>query len=257
MKFLLILLLGYSALAKTILVTDIDDTLKVAHIRSTIGTISNAYRTKNIFLGMNELISSVKKDANADIYYLTNAPAVLMGASHRALLRNGKFPEGTLLLRQSGVSSDVHKITALNTLIQRESPDTVVLIGDNGEKDIKFYKTIMNTYPGINFKTYIRIAYSIDDDHKPLRGQSGFISSLEIAADLYKEGLIDLYSVDNHFNRHAPKFIADTQRNKTGMMYLPKWLRCQGHTSFNTLFAFEHPWLSIVKKKIQKVCSRL
>jgi len=256
MKLLLALLFVFSASAKTILVTDIDDTLKVAHIRSTIGTVANAFRTQNIFLGMNDVISAVKKDADADIYYLTNAPELLMGASHTALLRNGKFPSGKLLLRPTGVSSDIHKIISLQYLIESQRPDSVILIGDNGEKDIKFYNRIAKTYPGIKFHTFIRIAYSLDKDHSPMRDQLGFISPMEITAKLYNEGFVSLDSADKIFDFHGPRFVADKQWKSKGMMYLPNWLTCRGHISFNTLFAFSHPWKTAIKRKIQKVCSK-
>lgn len=256
MKLFIVLLLTFSASAKTLLVSDIDDTLKIAHIRSTIGKVANAFRTNNVFLGMNDLISAVKQDADAEVFYLTNAPEKLMGASHRALLRNGKFPQGTLLLRPSGVSSDEHKVNSLERLITEHRPDSIILFGDNGEKDIKFYHHIAMRYPGIKFVTFIRIAYSQDADHSPMRGQYGFISPMEIAAKLYNEGFLDLSSADRIFDKHAPAFVADKQRKKKGMTYLPKWLTCRGHMSFKTLQAFAHPWKSSVSSKIQAVCAK-
>jgi hypothetical protein len=256
MKLFLALLLGLTASAKTVLISDIDDTLKVAHIRSTVGKVANAFRTKNVFLGMNDLIAAVKIDSDAEVYYLTNAPVSIMKRSHTSLLKNGKFPSGKLLMRQTGVSSNDHKRIALQRIMETDKPDTVVLIGDNGEKDIKFYNTIAKRFPGIKFHTFIRIAYSIDADHAPMKGQYGFISPLEITAKLYNEGLISLDKADKMFDFHGPRFVADRQNKRSGFMYLPKWLTCRGHLSFNTLFAFAHPQKDAVRKKIQKVCAK-
>ena len=98
-KLITILALCLPCFAQTLLISDIDDTVKVSHIRSLKGAVSNAFRTNNIFKGMADLYKSVAKDSGAKIIYLTNAPEKILGYSHTRTLKNGRFPKGELLLR--------------------------------------------------------------------------------------------------------------------------------------------------------------
>lgn len=255
LKLFVTALITTFAFSKTVLVTDIDDTIKAAHIRSTIGKINTAFRTKNIFLGMADLYSELKKENSLNIYYLTNAPEKLMGNSHRATLRNGRFPDGKLLLRPSGISSTEHKVIELEKLVRKESPDKVILVGDNGEHDVYFYQDIMNKYPKIKFYTFIRVAYDLDDDKaNPTDGQLGFTTPFEIADALKNEGLLSDYALRELYVAHGPSFLADKKNETHGPLYLPEWQSCHGHSV--RLENLHHLTIvKLVEEKINKNCS--
>ncbi|EQC45570.1 phosphatase domain-containing protein [Bacteriovorax sp. Seq25_V] len=255
LKLLVTSLLTVFAFSKTILVTDIDDTIKAAHIRSTFGKINTAFRTKNVFLGMADLYSELKKENSLNIYYLTNAPEKLMGNSHRATLRNGRFPEGELLLRPSGVDSSEHKVIELEKLIQKESPNKVILIGDNGEHDVHFYQEIMDKHPSIKFHTFIRIAYDLDDEKaNPTDSQIGFTTPFEIADALKSEGIFSDRALRELYVTHGPSFLADKKDESNGPLYLPEWQSCNGHSV--RLENLHHLTIvNLVEDKINKNCS--
>lgn len=250
----LTLIASISTQAKTLLISDIDDTIKIAHIRSFKGKLANAFRTSNIFKGMSKLYKDIQRDGDAEIVYLTNAPQSIMGYSHRKLLRTGNFPAGTLLMRQSGVSSMDHKRIALNNLMKEQNPDTVILFGDNGEHDIRFYNNIKIKYPNIKFITFIRIAYDLDPKHTPINGQYGFISPFEVATKLHEENILTTQTVDEFIEDHALAFLKDKKKKVKGKTYLPKWMGCKGHSSKRTLANYDHPLTTSLMRKVQKTC---
>lgn len=254
MRFLVLftLLFSFSALSKTVVVSDIDDTLKVSHVRDPKDLILNAFRTSNRFLGMSDLLHSLKKDNNAEIVYLTNAPKNLMEWSHSKLLFDGKFPRGTIYLRD-GLSSDEHKVFTLRKIIKEKKPTRLILFGDNGEKDIYFYERIKNSFPNIEFTIFIRAAYDLDRDHTPLEGQYGFVSPFEVAWTLDKLGLIESHSIQILYNKHAIDFITEKRNLTTGPMYLPSWIKCKGFKVENYIDGI-HNLDAYIMRKINKIC---
>lgn len=252
---ILLIAISLPSFSQTLLISDIDDTIKVSHIRSLKGAISNAFRTNNIFKGMADLYKATAKDSDAKIFYLTNAPEKILGYSHKLTLRNGKFPAGQLLLRKSGVSPDTHKVVELERLLTEYEPETVILLGDNGEKDIHFYKDTMMKFPKVKFVTFIRIAYSPDSMHTPRDGQYGFVSPFEIASKLYTEGLLSFRSIQHLYNIHAPAFLKEKLNKEKGPMYLPKWQTCKSHKFDQSKDSFNHYLSKAVSRKINRVCN--
>lgn len=231
---LTVLLVINTTFASTIVISDIDDTLKVAHIRDTSDKISTAFRTSNIFLGMSDVFEKIKlNNKDAKFFYLSNAPEFLMKRSHNALINNGHFPKDAIILRPSGASSETHKADSLIKLIEKNKPTDVILFGDNGEHDVNFYKEIVAKYPEINFLTFIRVVYDldlIDTKANPTSDQHGFISPFEVADVLVSENIIDQNSLDEIYREHAQGFLEDKMNKKNGALYLPKWLSCKGFT---------------------------
>lgn len=254
-KLSVALLFTLTTFGKLVVVSDIDDTIKVSHVRDTIDLVRNAYKTKNIFLGMSTLYHGLKQESDAKIYYLTNAPKLIMEKSHKKLLRNGKFPKGTLLAR-SGYSSDEFKTVALEAIMEKENPTEVILLGDNGELDIYFYDEIAKKYPTVKFTTFIRIAYNKDDRHSPINGQYGFVSPFEILSVLNSDGKLSNNFANDFYAMHAPKFLVESRNNEVGRMYIPKWLTCKGHDASLTLDLLSNDLQNRILKKVNKICTK-
>ncbi|MFG1493107.1 phosphatase domain-containing protein [Halobacteriovorax sp. ZH4_bin.1] len=238
---------------KTILISDIDDTIKVGHIRSKIDAVSNAYRTNNIFLGMADLYRIIKNRLNADVFYLTNAPEEVMAWSHTELLKNGNFPEGSLEIRPIKVSSKIFKAQRLEELISEHRPDTVILVGDNGEHDNSFYNGIKQTYPGIKFHTFIRAAYNFDESNKLYKGQASFVTPFEIADTLYQRKVLERSDSKDLQDLHLKNYMEEYLLRDKGQLYTPHWQRCYGHkvNSWSNLFSTLPKELT---KKISILC---
>ncbi len=62
--------------AKTLLVSDVDDTIKLANVLDLSSAASYSFDEKSRFLGMSELFDLIKKDtSDLSIYYVSRAPA--------------------------------------------------------------------------------------------------------------------------------------------------------------------------------------
>lgn len=230
--FVLIFLGSVCGYSQTLLVSDIDDTIKLANVHDLTSAAFYAFDDESGFLGMSELYNFVKQD-NADIKiaYLTRAPEWFMAATHKKFLRQGKFPSGHYIPRTE-YSSDEHKIKSLRHLIQVYKPKKVILIGDNGEADASVYATIVNEYAsqGIQFYQYIRIVYSKYDKSaqgSPLyEGQVGFVSPLELSLELERAGLVGKTTVHWMMNVLGHTFVVQRSYQAEGRVAFPYYMNC-------------------------------
>jgi len=233
---LLCLISSLSLSAKTVIVSDIDDTIKIAGVKAGIGKmIKYAFNTKVYFKGMPEVLNElVKLDNDTKVIYLSNAKKWLMNKFHNKLLRKGNFPVDQVILRKK-LSSKEHKLIKLREIIKENNPDTMILIGDNGQDDAAFYDQISKEYKNIVFHQFIRLVYSGKKfTDKILNNQTMFVSPIEIAA------YFKLLNNDNRFDaiiENTVNFLSE--KNKTtlllrkyskGPKYFPKWLDCSGYS---------------------------
>jgi hypothetical protein len=222
------------AQAKTILISDIDDTIKNSHILDTSDALFNAEKTENLVLGMNAAYKAVKiKDASIKFFYVTNAPKFLMESFHRKFLSFNKFPVGAVRLRENLFQSDF-KISEIRKILKAEKPNTVILTGDNGEKDIFVYEQMKMEYPQIRFFTYIHQLYSRRSQEyrgaviRP--GQVGFVTSLDLILQLRKDGLVASSDVAAFVNSFATDFAKEDDMDEDGAVAIPIWLDCRDFT---------------------------
>lgn len=241
--------------ATLLVVSDIDDTLKVAHIKDKTDRIATAFRTSNVFLGMSDIMDKIKlNNKNAKIFYLSNAPEFLMKGSHNKFINDNRFPSDGVILKPKGASSETHKAESLVKLIDDNSPSTVILIGDNGEHDVYFYSDIVKKYPHIKFITFIRVAYDLKlDEANPTYEQNGFISPFEIADVLRVENIIDQNSLREIYKEHAKPFLDEKKTKKNGPLYIPKWLSCKGFTPVFTI-TLNSLLEKVVQEKVKSIC---
>ena len=251
---LISILISFSTFSNTIIVTDIDDTVKVSHVRDFKDLLLNAYRTSNRFLGMAELLTSIKDDNDAEVIYLTNAPRGLMSWSHKSLLEKGDFPSGTIYLR-GDISSDQHKVITLRRIIEEKKPTKMILFGDNGEEDIHYYQAIKEEFSQVDFTIFIRIAYNMDVDHTPLEGQIPFVTPFEVAWSLDKLAMIDNSSINKLYRNHAIPMLMEPNTMEVGPIYIPSWLKCNGFNISDYLDG-THGLDHLIIKKVAEVCSK-
>lgn len=230
-------LIPLSALAKpvTILVSDLDDTIKVSYVLDPESAIENGAMIHNVFLGMPELYHAIAKTPELKtIKYLSNAPKKIIGDLHQRFLDFNDFPEGELVTRSwtQIFSGSAHKLRSLRAFIKKYNPQSMILIGDNGEADAQIYAEIRKEYPAIAGATYIRQAYSshgFDGNFaKPLlEGQIPFASSIDIALDLYNKGLLEQSAVTELVRSIVPDMLDEDEDETTGRTAFPEWYDCR------------------------------
>lgn len=225
--FLLTLASSFS-FARTLIISDIDDTIKVSHILSTSDKVSRATDVSTPFTGMAQLYQLILNENIADskIVYLSNAPETvagipLMAISHQEFLSNNHFPKGELDLNESIFNSD-HKITEIRRLIEIEKPDLVILVGDNGERDAEVYHQAFLEYGGkYRTITFIHQLYSskvpfylpnfMAEIGKTLyKEQVGYVTPVEIAIELNQQNIFSQKSVEWLLN-HVADYIVQEQ----------------------------------------------
>ncbi|MNK08135.1 hypothetical protein D3C87_260630 [compost metagenome] len=225
---LVMLLASFSVSAKTLLVSDVDDTIKLANIPNKFHAAKYAIDDESRFAGMAQLYNIIRKDnEEISIAYLSNAPTWLMQETHKELLINGNFPRAPYYGR-SEYASEVHKITWLRKLILSEKPDDVILVGDNTERDPEIYEQIRSEFAtsGIRFHTYIRV---ITDAPVP-KDQVKFVTPIEVSFELEKNGLITSESVDWMMSYVAPYLAAQKLDLAKGNVAFPYFIACQTFT---------------------------
>jgi hypothetical protein len=254
--FLLAGFSGASAEAKTIVISDIDDTLKISHVLDRVDVLDYALLTDNVFGGMSTLLRAMEKqDSTLKFYYVSNAPRDLMQTTHEEFVSNNDFPEGPVRLRESFFQTDF-KITEIRKIIKNEEPDDIVLIGDNGERDSEIYAQASFEHPGVRFHTYIHRVYS-GPSAKPLKPeQKEFVTSWDLLLNLLSEGFVSRDQSLDFLNKFALTYMRESQDQRYGNIIVPLWVDCSEFTwtapdaDFNLLVAH-----NLVKQKILNRCS--
>lgn len=232
---------------RVLLVSDIDDTIKVSHVLSNIGKISRAADVTTPFMGMAALYQLIinQNPASTKVIYLSNAPEELAGIpalkySHQTFLSLNHFPPGQLLLRED-IFEKNHKIKVLRQLIDQESPDVLIMVGDNGEKDAEIYHQIVTeySYSKMQMHTFIHQLYSsqnsflvpdfLEEIGKPLfPEQNGYVTPIEIGLKLNEQKLFNTSSVEWLIQRLAPAIVAEKRFKWDGLKALtfPQFMNC-------------------------------
>lgn len=231
------LLISMSSLAKTLVISDIDDTIKISHVRSVEKYIAGPDPLRE-FSGMSELLQglkSAKEKAGEEIQfaYVSNAPKIVQYPSHAAFIFLNNFPEGQLLLKESLLVEN-HKIETIKKLIADQNPDSVIMLGDNGEQDSQVYDSIEKYFSNdkIEFKTFIHLVYSSFDSRKighPMAAhQNGFVTALDLGLSLYRSGQMSYNDFTAFWKKTAASIFSDSEGFLDSKVF-PYWMNCSDY----------------------------
>jgi len=232
---------------KVLLVSDIDDTIKVSHVLNKVGKFARAVDATTPFKGMAQLYQLIvnQNPSSTKVAYLSNAPknigaipnapqaiAGIPAASvtHQLFLDFNHFPKGELILREDLEDQD-HKTKALRMLIEREKPDVLILIGDNGEHDVDFYRQATQEHAymkNMQVLTFIHELYKteasfylpdfLDETGREVfPEQMGFVTPIEISLKLNEERVIGKDKVDWMIKNVAPSIAQEDKIKWDGL----------------------------------------
>jgi Uncharacterized conserved protein (DUF2183) len=200
--------------AKILVISDIDDTLKVASSRNNIEFVALMNNTLQ-YTGMSELFEELNKNWGAQIQfsYVTNAPHYIESSRKKFLAAN-KFQPG-LVFYSPKLSDETHKYLSIRKLLTDYAPTHVIFLGDNSSRDSQVYVDIATEYRplGIQFHTFIHRMYKdrlIVDDSQYF----SYITSIEVAKKLYKDQLMNKKNYDNFFNLVYPQISSEIDTGK-------------------------------------------
>lgn len=199
-----------AATKKVIVVSDIDDTLKVSHILNPARAAARVANYSAHFTGMAQLFQLLARQpgTQTDFVYLSNAPSNIAGfktwlPAHQRFLEHNNFPKGILNLRDDIHEKD-HKIIEIRKLVKMQAPDVMIFLGDNGERDTEIYRQAVQEFQNtsIEFVTFIHQVYKTENGFldgllrleigkKLGPGQTGYVTPVEIALELQQHALLD------------------------------------------------------------------
>lgn len=209
---------------KILIISDIDDTIKVSHVISykswNPSVLFRTWDSNTPFSGMASLYQLILNENPGinKVAYLSNAPSKntaidYLQTSHENFLKNNNFPQGQLILRDVIFDSD-HKIKSIRKLVAENKPDLVIMVGDNGENDINTYQQARQELDSqrIHNLIYIHQLYSSKDENEVgklvLPGQTGYATSVEVSLDLKQKGLLSDQAMSWMFEKVIPHILS-------------------------------------------------
>lgn len=244
------------AFAGRVVISDLDDTLKVSHVLSKWESVRNGLSGTTAFAGMPELLRSLERPYEfPDFIYLSNAPAFLMWEQHKLFLAQNRFPDGSLRLRDSVLNSSF-KLQALREILTPvPDGDEVLLIGDNGESDPAVYAQIVREFPRIRFLTLIHQIYTTREGDgevgSKLEGdQLGFVTAIDAGLLLLERGWLreEHFLILKEFVQH---FLSEAPGDAS--LFLPTWVRCE---EYNPNFQVSNFVVLQYKQRLIERCAR-
>ena len=238
---------------KVLLISDIDDTIKVSHVLSykswDPAVALRVLNSTTPFKGMASLYQTLKNQSYSqfNVVYLSNAPSKKFGItfiekSHRKLIKNNGFPEGDLLFKDMAFDKD-HKIKSIREMVKKYKPEVVIMIGDNGEQDAIIYSQAAEEFKtqGLHSLTYIHQLYGSKSEKEKgqlLRvGQIGYTTPFEIAYDLYLKNLMNQTSIEWMVKNIIPDI-----KNEKSKFFLVDILTAVTFPSFKNCTDFKWIW---------------
>ena len=235
-----------------LIISDIDDTVKITHSGNKSDAIQNASIIENHFLLMPQLLNYLAEGEHTKISYVSKSPTILNGKITE-MLNYGNFPEGPVYTRKN-IFDSKYKITTISKILETLKPKRVIFFGDNGQDDRKDYEILAQKFSNIEFFTYIRIAYN-SPENKLKKPMVGFTTPLEVLIDLHDKKLILqntalLEVVAAKINQELSKKVQPTNEPTL----FPHWYKC---SQFKWVWKknFSSPTINTAIAKVINNCS--
>jgi phosphatidate phosphatase APP1 len=253
-KFILatFLLLSTQLFARTLIVVDIDDTIKVTNVLSKPDIYINALLSKKAFAGMSELLQEMNI-SETSIVYVSGSPSFLTGRID-AFLSFNHFPQpqNVVLRDDLSIKTYDYKIDRITKLLSRNVFDKVILVGDDTEYDPEIYHEISK-----RFKVDSIYIHAILDRALPNSDiLKNYFSSVEVAGfEMLKSNLKN----SNSLARVVSAFV---NQNNSSLVVIPgRYCPRQGREELEELRQKTSAQSSIelfekAQEKIISTCSR-
>lgn len=195
-KFLCLFLLGLLNIssAKTIIISDLDDTLKRTNAGSFIPMVFNSTMTRKVFWGMPTLYNNMIKNEDDHLYIITGSPNIVRKRIFK-LLKKYKInlkSKNDLLTRNLIKEKDTpkYKIKNIHKIIRRHGTEGVryILVGDNVGKDPFAYNRVKKSLPDVDIQIYI---HRVKPEEKYPGDYEYYYSSLELAGHIAEDALFE------------------------------------------------------------------
>jgi len=184
---------------KGLVVINVEDTLKIAHIQNFWDSLNYNTNTKKRFLGMVEALRLLaRSNPSYRFVYLTRPQELVAGKIEREFISNNKFPLGEF--RNYSMDPMVKtRAEILRNLLTEYPVKNVVFMGHNGGPDPDVFSLISKEFININFHQYIHTVYSTSGamalGRELYSEQTGFLTAVELIVDWQQRGLTGMDSL--------------------------------------------------------------
>ncbi|EQC43619.1 PF09949 family protein [Bacteriovorax sp. BSW11_IV] len=272
-------LLQMSVNAKTLIISDIDDTIKRTHVK---GSKVDGLKLTNQYEGLSYIYNALLcKDLEGDkfefcvsnqglghseetqLVYVTGAPGSLRSLG-REFIQMSDFPVGVVKGRESSrISTKDFKIATIREILNAMPEyNDVVMIGDNGEYDALVYNTIEKEFPTRNITSYIHTVYSVspfakEKGAKLYENQKSYLTSADLGLNLLASGLIK----ESELRKAAlvaQKAILSNDEDEIEKV-IPEWTVCSYfYKTYEAPSVKIEPSLQVIintiEKQVKKIC---
>lgn len=246
------------AQSKILLISDVDDTIKISHVRSTIDTGLNAVWDHQAFPGMARLYGVLGLNPEVGIYYVSNAPSYLMKGQHTRFLQRYQFPQIDHLITRPEASDSKFKFNTVMDIVSKEEPQLLLLIGDNGESDAQYFQMVRDALANkpIRILTFIHLVYSSKvEPLVPLGSDDfGYVTPVEISLHLLNQGILSQDQYEQLEATIVPKLLNDMSDFLNSKTF-PDWLDCSDFQWPPSLSDKYHVDIEKIKERIKIRCS--
>lgn len=239
--------------ASTLVVSDIDDTLKASCSDSLKESIVFAPSIENELKGMSKVFKLIQDIEDVKFLYLSAAPEMIMQDLHYTFLEAHRFPKGKLKLKSIFDDTVEYKVRVIEKAVRKsKNIENLILIGDNGQQDALAYDLIAKKHADkLNVIQYIRQTYPphIKKALKPF--QTPFVSPLEICVGLSEEELIDC--PDSFIQELLEDIESEQTSSPFGSYYFHPYMNCVG---YKWPYSYkDEPLLNLAGLALERKCS--
>jgi phosphatidate phosphatase APP1 len=168
-----------------VIVTDVDDTVKLTDNAHVIDSTIRAAFSRKSFAGISTLFRELHSQGDASgffehstLYFVSGGPRVLHKAVVQMISENNFPSPWVLSLRNLSQSIPVYKVQKISQIVDElPSEDQVILFGDDGEKDPETYAELLKKYPDRIDSVYI---HRIQGRKLPA-GEVGYDTPMDVA----------------------------------------------------------------------------
>lgn len=230
----LVLFLATSAWSKTIIISDLDDTIKQTNSDGGLDVVRNGVFTLKIFGGADSLLKEMK-DYTDGLYILSASPTAVRGRVN-ALLKKHKIETKEVILRNylQRESRFEYKLNAIKRILD-ETDANVILMGDDVGEDPEIYLEAKRLFGERVLAIYIHLIKNrpLDPEIIP------YVSSFDVAFHEYGA---------NRLGFLATIRMAKAVEKSNMKDVVPYFAYCPKEVGFWT--NFENPVLQIYLKRV-------
>ncbi len=188
MKSLLFILFFLSHQSHSyILISDLDDTLKITNAKNLLPASYNGVFTKKLFSGVKSYLLGTELQRDK-LFIVSASPSILYQKVQDLFLSNNIDFDQIILRKKIKEDKFIYKVKAIEKILQTETAD-VVFLGDDVDKDPEVFAEITKRFPGRVKSVYIRTVRSRSFSGTP------FTVMAEVANLEFWQGRLDLVSL--------------------------------------------------------------